>query len=126
MANHKTGISTRKLATKFNVGKSTIPRDLKRMRVNYRKRQPAPKRSEAQIRRQNERLVDACGDSGWANLDDPRDQRWTRLHLFQAPRSFLPLKHAKFLQSALLLFGGVFPCKLSNIAAINRRFFSRF
>ena len=45
------------------------------------------------------------------------DQRWTRLHIFQAPRSFLALKHAKFLQSALSLFRGVFPCKLSNIAA---------
>jgi len=31
--------------------------------------------------------------------------------------SLLPLKHAKFLQSALSLFGGLFPCKLSNIAA---------
>ena len=44
-------------------------------------------------------------------------QRWTRLHIFQAPRSFLPLKHAKFLQSALSLFGAFFPYKLSNIAA---------
>ena len=88
MANHKTGISTRKLATKFNVGKSTISRDLKRMRVNYRKRQPAPKRSEAQIRRQNERLMDACGDSGWANLDDPRD-------LILDDESYFPLNGAE-------------------------------
>ena len=44
-------------------------------------------------------------------------QRLTRLHIFQAPRSLLPLKHAKFLQSALSLFGGSSPCKLSNIAA---------
>ena len=34
------------------------------------------------------------------------DQRWTRLQIFQAPRSLLLLKHAKFLQSALSLFGG--------------------
>ena len=44
-------------------------------------------------------------------------QRWTRLQIFQVPRSLLLLKHAKFLQSALSLFGGIFPCKLSNIAA---------
>ena len=44
-------------------------------------------------------------------------QRWTRLHIFQAPRSLLPLKHAKFMQLALSLFGGLLPFKLSNIAA---------
>ena len=44
-------------------------------------------------------------------------QKWTRLHILQAPRSLLPLKHDKFLQSALSLFGEFFPCKLSNIAA---------
>ena len=56
------------------------------------------------------------------------NQALARLHIFQAPRSILPLKCAKFLQSALSLFGAFLPCKLSNIAAfieyIIRAFFT--
>ena len=82
------GVSQRKLATKFNVNKSTIGRSLKKLGLNFRKRQPAPKRTEAQIQRQNERLVQACGDNGWANSSDSRD-------LVLDDESYFPLNGAE-------------------------------
>ena len=46
-------------------------------------------------------------------------QRWTRLQIFQARRSLLLLKHAKFLQPPLSLFLSIFLYKLLNIGAYN-------
>ena len=87
MVNHKAGVSQRKLANKFNIHQSTVGRILKKNGLKHRKRQPAPKRSEAQIQRQNEQLAGACGD-GWANLDDPRD-------LVLDDESYFPLNGAE-------------------------------
>ena len=71
--NHSAGNSQRKLASKYGVTHRTIGNALKNMGVKPRKRVRAPAKSQAQIQRQADRLVLACGDGSWANSDDPRD-----------------------------------------------------
>lgn len=53
---HKTGMSQRKLASKFEVSVGTINNSLKRLGVSYFKRRRAPKHTEEQAQRQNDRL----------------------------------------------------------------------
>jgi transposase len=50
-AKHKIGISQRKLARKFNVGKTTVFRTLSSDNIVFRKRRKAPKYTEAQLER---------------------------------------------------------------------------
>jgi transposase len=50
-AKHKIGISQRKLARRFNVGKTTVFRTLSSDNIVFRKRRKAPKYTEAQLER---------------------------------------------------------------------------
>lgn len=50
-AKHKIGISQRKLARRFNVGKTTVFRTLSNKNIVFRKRRKAPKYTEAQLER---------------------------------------------------------------------------
>ena len=68
---HKTGQSQRKLGIKFKVDQKTIGNTLIRNGIKYRKRKRTPKQTPAQKLRQQERLVNFCGDMAAKN--DPRD-----------------------------------------------------
>lgn len=48
---HRIGISQRKLARRFHIGKTTVFRTLSRQNVLFRKRRKAPKYTEAQLQR---------------------------------------------------------------------------
>lgn len=49
LVNHRTGISLRKIAKKFNVDRKTIQRELDEMGVHYRKKKRAPRYTEKQM-----------------------------------------------------------------------------
>ena len=49
LVNHKTGISLRRIAHKFNVHRRTIQRELNDMGIEYRKKKRAPRYTEKQI-----------------------------------------------------------------------------
>ena len=54
--NHKTGVSQRKLGSKFNVSQMTISRTIKDLGIKYFKRKRAPKSTPKQVEDQKKRL----------------------------------------------------------------------
>lgn len=70
---HRTGMSQRKLATKFNVSQPTIGRSLQKIGIEYKPRVRAPKATPGQKDRQVERLAKLCGGDGLFSMDDDRE-----------------------------------------------------
>ena len=56
LVNNKTGVSQRKIANSLNINQSTVSRSIKKIGLKYKKCCRAPKATEAQKKRQSERL----------------------------------------------------------------------
>ena len=53
-------VSQRKIANSLNINQSTVSRSIKKIGLKYKKRCRAPKATEAQKKRQSERLEKLC------------------------------------------------------------------
>ena len=60
LVNNKTGVSQRKIANSLNINQSTVSRSIKKIGLKYKKCCRAPKATEAQKKRQSERLEKLC------------------------------------------------------------------
>ena len=62
LVNNKTGVSQRKIANSLNINQSTVSRSIKKIGLKYKKCCRAPKATEAQKKRQSERLEKITDD----------------------------------------------------------------